>query len=105
MRAAIDEGVRHAATRIIAGKGATWYGIGAGLARIVQAIRDDQRAVLTVSALTTGLAGIADVTFSLPRVIGAGGVIGTLIPDLNAEETMALRRSAEVLRTAAGDLW
>lgn len=105
VRAAIDEGVRHAATRIIAGKGATWYGIGAGLARIVQAIRDDQHAVLTVSALTTGLAGIADVTFSLPRVIGAGGVIGTLIPDLNAEETMALRRSAEVLRTAAGDLW
>ena len=105
VRAAIDEGVRHAAARIIAGKGATWYGIGAGLARIVQAIRDDQRAVLTVSALTTGLPGMPDVTFSLPRVIGADGVIATLMPDLTPEEHAALHRSAEVLRHAAGDLW
>src|SRR5512143_226729 len=33
-RSAIDEGVRRAAYRIIEGKGATYYGIGAGIARI-----------------------------------------------------------------------
>ena len=42
IRAAIDEGVRRAAYRIIEGKGATYHGIGAGLARIVRAIRDDE---------------------------------------------------------------
>jgi len=103
-RAAIDDGVRRAAYSIIAGKGATWYGIGAGLARIVHAIRDDQRAVLTVSTLTD-VAGIADVTLSLPRVVGAGGVTATLLPDLTAEETAALHRSAQVLREAAAGLW
>lgn len=105
VRARIDDGVRRAAYRIIAGKGATWYGIGAGLARIVQAIRDDQRAVLTVSALTPDVAGIADVTLSLPRVIGAQGVLATLMPDLTGEETALLRHSAELLKAAAGDLW
>jgi L-lactate dehydrogenase len=36
--ARIDDRVRNAAYTIIAGKGATWYGIGAGLARIVRSI-------------------------------------------------------------------
>ena len=41
-RAAIDQGVRRAAYRIIEGKGATWYGIAGGLVRIVQAIGNDR---------------------------------------------------------------
>ena len=44
-RARIDEDVRRAADRIIAGKGATWFGIGAGLSRIVQAIGRDENAL------------------------------------------------------------
>lgn len=105
VRARIEEGVRRAAYRIIAGKGATWYGIGAGLARIVRAIRDDERAVLTVSMLTPDCCGVADATFSLPRVIGAKGVHATLMPDLPAAEAAALRHSAEVLKAAAGTFW
>lgn len=104
-RARIDQGVRRAAYRIIAGKGATWYGIGAGLARIIQTIRDDARAVLTVSALTSGARGLDGVAFSLPRVVGAEGVIATLVPDLAPDEAAALAHSAQVLREAAGDLW
>ena len=42
-RARIDEGVRHAAYRIIAGRGATSYGIGAGLARLAEAVRAEVR--------------------------------------------------------------
>ncbi len=45
----VDDGVRRAAYRIIEGKGSTYYGIGAALARIVQAIVRDQRSLLTVS--------------------------------------------------------
>lgn len=104
-RARIDAGVRRAAYRIIAGKGATWYGIGAGLARIVRAIRDDQRAVLTVSIRTPEVAGITDVALSLPRVIGASGVIATLHPELSRAEDAALKRSAEVLKEASTGLW
>jgi L-lactate dehydrogenase len=105
VRERIDAGVRRAAYSIIAGKGATWYGIGAGLARIVQAIRDDQRAVLTVSIRTPEVAGISDVSLSLPRVIGANGVIATLQPKLSNLEEAALRRSAEVLKETSEGLW
>lgn len=105
VRAHIDAGVRRAAYRIIEGKGATWYGIGAGLARIVQAIRDDQHAVLTVSIRTPEVVGVQDVALSLPRVIGARGVISTLHPELSGEEELALRRSAELLKETSAALW
>ncbi len=105
VRARIDAGVRGAAGRIIAGKGATWYGIGAGLACIVRAIRDDQRAVLTVAMRTPQVAGIGDVTLSLPRVVGARGIITTLYPKLSTAEEGALKCSALVLKEAARGLW
>ena len=105
VRARIDVGVRRAAYSIIEGKGATWYGIGAGLARIVRAIRDNQRAVLTVSMRAGHVLGLDDVTFSLPRVIGAEGICATLVPELSAEEAAALRHSAEVLHETARGLW
>jgi L-lactate dehydrogenase len=103
-RAAIDEAVRRAAYAIIAGKGATWFGIGGGLARIVQAIRSDERVLLSVSAMNADVEGIRDVTLSLPRVVGATGVISTLRPVLDPGERAALRRSAEILKEAAAGL-
>lgn len=96
--ARIDEGVRRAAYRIIEGKKATYFGIGAALSRLVQALRGDERAVFTVSASDSGLAQIGDATLSLPRVIGAGGVLATLWPGLSQEESKALQHSAELLR-------
>jgi L-lactate dehydrogenase len=38
------------------------------------------------------------VCLSLPAVIGRGGVHFTLVPDLNAAEQDAFRRSAAVVR-------
>ena len=98
VRAQIDAGVRRAAYRIVEGKGATWYGIGAGLARIVQAVRDDQRAVLSVSMVTAEVEGVQDVALSLPRVVGRSGIQATLMPELATDEAQALRRSAETLK-------
>jgi len=100
-RAAIDEGVRRAAYRIINGKGHTAFGIGGGLARLVAAIAGDERLVTTCAILNDDVAGVPDVVLSLPRVIGAGGVLDTILPDLAPEEEAALRRSAEILKAAA----
>jgi L-lactate dehydrogenase len=65
----IEEKVRRAAYRIIEGKKATYYGIGAGLASIVKAIRDDEHIVLTLSSLNTTLPKFDRACFSLPRVL------------------------------------
>ncbi|RDI95625.1 L-lactate dehydrogenase [Meiothermus sp. QL-1] len=104
VRARIDDGVRRAAYRIIEGKGATYYGIGAGLARLCQAILADERAVFTLSILNPEVEGVPQVALSLPRVLGWGGVVHTLTPTLDPEEHRALRQSAELLKRAAQEL-
>ncbi|WP_349364447.1 MAG: L-lactate dehydrogenase [Roseitalea porphyridii] len=96
-RAEISDAVRNAAYTIISGKGSTYYGIGAGLARIAEAIGGDERAVLSVSTVTGDVEGIEDVPLSLPRIVGAHGVTAELRPDLDADERAALRKSAETI--------
>jgi L-lactate dehydrogenase len=101
-RARIDAAVRHAAYDIIAGKGATWYGIGGGLCRIVQAIAGDEGAILTVSQVEPSVEGVGPVALSLPRIVGAGGITGTVMPSLSPDERGALKRSAVILAEAMG---
>jgi L-lactate dehydrogenase len=103
-QAQIDENVRRAAYAIIRGKGATWFGIGAGMARIAQAIVDDEHTVLTCAQPLVEVEGVLDVTLSLPSIVGAAGIIRTLSPALNSEESVKLRRSAEIIRAALSEL-
>ena len=100
-RSCIDTAVRSAAYAIIQGKGATWFGVGAGLARMAQVIQDDERALITCSMSMAECHGVRDVALSLPRVLGAGGVVRTFMPNLDAGELAALKRSAEILKEAA----
>jgi L-lactate dehydrogenase len=104
LRARIDDGVRCAAHRIIAGKKATYFGIGAGLSRLAEAIRDDERVMLTVSTTNNPMPGLAGVAFSLPRIVGLDGVSATLMPPLSNDEITALRHSGEVLQEAAAGI-
>jgi L-lactate dehydrogenase len=94
----VQDEVRRAAYEIIARKGATYFGVAAALARIVEAVRDDERSVLTVS-LSHG-----DVAYSLPRIVGRSGVIGTLDPRLDDDERRALERSVATVRAAVATL-
>ncbi|MFN7112769.1 MAG: L-lactate dehydrogenase [Alphaproteobacteria bacterium] len=104
IRVQIDDGVRRAAARIIAGKGATWFGIGAGMARLAQAITDDEHAIITCSMLTPDVGGVKNVTLSLPRTVSRAGIGHTLLPPLAAAEKQSLTESAHVLRAAAGSI-
>jgi L-lactate dehydrogenase len=100
MQQAIDRKVRRAAYHIIAGKGATYYGIGGALARIVDVIVHDQRAILTLCTPMPDVAGVADVTVSLPHLVGGEGILTTFPLPLNQEEMAALAASARVIRNA-----
>jgi L-lactate dehydrogenase len=104
VRERIDRQVRRAAYTIISGKGATYYGIGSALARIVNVILHDQRAVMTLCLPTPEVAGIPDVTLSLPRLVGGIGVLETFPLPLNEQETVQLRDSARVIRQALDEL-
>jgi L-lactate dehydrogenase len=103
-RAEVAERVRRAAYDIIELKGATYYAIGGGLLRIVEAILRDQRTVLSVSSLISDYYGIDDVCLSLPTVVGGEGIRQVLRVGLSAPEAMSLRRSSRVLRETIDSL-
>ena len=100
----IDTKVRKAAYLIIEGKGATYFGVGGGIARIAKAIDRDEGVVLTLSNPESPLSDMQGVSLSLPRVLGAEGIRRTITPSLNTGENELLRTSAAILRDAAKDL-
>jgi L-lactate dehydrogenase len=103
-RQQIDGRVRRAAYEIIAGKGATYFGIGCALAQIVKAIINDQRAILTVSTQSHKTTGLGEVTLALPHLLGGAGIISALPLNLNADEQASLHNSAGVIRDAIDSL-
>lgn len=98
----IDQQVRYAGKNIIQGKGRTNYGIGSALVRIVEVILKDQRALLTVCTPVPEIAGIPNVTVSMPHLVGGAGIRNTfLLPlALTQEEEIALHASANVVKEA-----
>lgn len=94
----IFEQTRDAAYHIIELKGATFYGIGMGLVRIVEAILRGQHTVLSVSTLIQDYYGINDVYLSLPCIINRNGVSKFLRLPLNESEVEGLQKSAAVLK-------
>jgi L-lactate dehydrogenase len=94
----IDDGVRNAAYKIIAGKGSTYYGIAGAVAKLVEVINRDNRAVLTISTLKEDVEGIKNVTLSLPHLIGGDGDLGVLPIRLSVKEKMFLKKSAEIIK-------
>lgn len=103
-RQRIDENVRRAAYHIIAGKGATYYGIGGAVARIVDVLVHDQRAILTICVRINGVPDCDGVTLALPHLVGGDGALATIPLPLDEKECAALRRSARILRDALDSL-
>jgi L-lactate dehydrogenase len=100
----IDEQVRKAAYHIIAGKGSTYYGIASALARTVEIILRDQRSILTICSPVEEVAGVKNITVSLPNLLGGSGILETFQPSLNTEENFALRASAMIVKNAIDSL-
>jgi L-lactate dehydrogenase len=97
-------GVRDAAYHIIDRKGYTNTAIGIVIARLVEAIIDDQKRVLTVSVRLTGEYGQDRVCLSLPCVVGLAGVEAILLPTLNAVEQKGIEASATFLRDTLDEI-
>jgi len=104
IRKEIDQKVRRAAYTIIEGKGATYYGIGSALVRLVKAILDNQRAILTVCSPMPKVVDVENITLALPHIVGKDGVIGTLPLPLSLDEEAALQQSAEIIKSAITEI-
>ena len=100
----IFEEARTAAYAIIERKGYTNTAIGVVIARLVEAILDDEKSVLPVSVRLEGEYGLRDVCLSIPCVVGLEGIEGRVLPELAPEEQEGLHRSAAVLRASLQEL-
>jgi L-lactate dehydrogenase len=96
VREQLEKDVRYANITIIEGHDASQYGIGIVSARIAEMIVRDERAVVPVGSLQKEFG----VTLSLPSVVGKGGVIAVLQPELSDEERAGLQKSAANLKAA-----
>lgn len=94
----IADETRAAGLEIISAKGATYFGIGAALARIVRAILRDENAVLTVSSLVPEFVELGAVSLSLPTIVNRNGIAKVLPISLSAAERSALEDSARVMK-------
>jgi L-lactate dehydrogenase len=100
----IAEETRTAGARIVGAKGATYYGIGAALARIVRAILLDENLVFTVSSVVPRSLQLGPVALSLPTIINRDGIDHVLSIPLNASEERSLASSANAVKQYAGQL-
>jgi len=96
VREQLEKDVRYANVTIIEGHDASQFGIGIISARIAEMILRDERAVIPIGSLQEQFG----VTLSLPSVVGHGGVIEVLQPELSDEEREGLQRSAKAMKDA-----
>lgn len=90
--------VRDAAYDIIEKKGATFYGIAVSLARITQAILDNENAVLPLSVYVNGEYGLDDIYIGSPAIINAKGIKQVIEIPLTDGEQDRMTASASQLK-------
>ena len=96
----IADEVKNSAYEIIKKKGATYYGIGASLVRITNAILDDENAILSVSNYDPD----NQIYISTPCVINKNGIQKRIYIELNNEETAKMQHSVDVIRDAINSI-
>ena len=89
----VDSAVRLANINIIEGIGASQYGIGIVIARLIEAVLRNEKLVAPVGSYHSE----DGVTFSLPSIIGVRGVEGVLVPRLDARRSRARLLAASQL--------
>jgi L-lactate dehydrogenase len=94
----VEDDVVNAAYQIIQGKGASYYGVAAVIARAVEVVLRDRRSILTVSAWSED----HRCALSLPRLVSGSGIVREVGVSIDAGERARLERSAEVLRENLG---
>lgn len=90
--------VRRAAYQIIEAKGATYYGIGLSLVRIVKAVFGGENSILTVSARLDTSDGIGNVYAGVPCILGRDGVREVLRLKLEEKEKEEFLQSCRKLK-------
>lgn len=101
----IFQATKDSGAEIIRLKGATFYGIGMSVARIIGCIVGNECTVLTVSTALNGQYGLHDVALSLPCIIGSHGVERYMDIKMSPDELQRLKESAVKLRESINEVY
>lgn len=93
----IAKQVKNCAYEIIEKKQATYYGIAMAIKRICEAIVKDEKTILPVSHMIHDICGINNVVLSMPAIVGKNGLESEVPIELNGEEALKLKQSADSL--------
>ena len=96
--AEVEEYVKKSGGKIIAGKGATFYGIATCVCHLVKIIYSGADTVTPISTMMHGEYGVSDVALSTLCLLGPEGIKTTLTPKLSDEEVAKFQNSAQVLK-------
>ena len=100
----IRDDVKNAAYEIIEKKKATYYGIGMALTKLVKAILNDEKSLLTVSTYLNGEYNQKDIYIGVPAVVTSKGVREILKLPLNEQDQEKLSTSVKILRDTIDEL-
>lgn len=89
---------KNAAYEIIKKKGATFYGIGMALTRLVQAIINDENSVYSTSSYLNGEYGLKGIYMGVPTIIGKDGAKWVIEIPLTDTEQERMDESAKTLQ-------
>ena len=96
----IADDVKNSAYEIINRKGATYYGIGASLLKITNAILEDENTILSVSNYDPD----NQIFISTPCIINKNGIQKRIFIELNEEETAKMQYSVDVIKDAINSI-
>jgi L-lactate dehydrogenase len=95
---------RGSGAEVIKLKGGAGFAVGISIREVIHAVAQDSRRILPVATVLNGAYGISDVALSVPSIVGAGGVRGTVEIALTPKELTALKQSGDVLKATIGDV-
>ena len=95
---AIFTQTKNAAYEVVARKGATYYAIGLGVAKIVGTVFSDQNEVLALSTYLDNYHGVSDVCLSVPVIVNRNGIKEQIRMPLSPLENRQLKKSASIIR-------
>ena len=99
----IAEKARDSGAEVISLKGATFYGIAMSVSRIVEAIAEDENAVLPVAhVLDDEFADWSGVAISMPCVLNRNGIVKTIKIPFSIREQEAMDSSTKTLKNFLG---
>ena len=95
----IADKTKNGGAEVISLKGATFYGIAMTVSRIVEAVEEDENAVLPVAhVLGDEFGQWSDVAISMPCVLNRKGIVRTINIPMDDEEKAAMDHSAQILK-------